>query len=119
MEINCGDKIAIVGYNGAGKTTLIKLLMRLYDVDEGEILWNGINIKEYDLPGYRHISVQCFRTTKYSPLQLPKTYWATHTMAVKKRAPRSCLLYTKRHSTTSWLNLSRRITVLTRSSREN
>lgn len=53
MEINRGDKIAIVGYNGAGKTTLIKLLMRLYDVDEGEILWNGINIKEYDLPGYR------------------------------------------------------------------
>lgn len=45
--------VAIVGYNGAGKTTLTKLLMRLYDVDQGEILYNGINIKEYDLMEYR------------------------------------------------------------------
>ncbi|MBQ7294049.1 MAG: ABC transporter ATP-binding protein, partial [Clostridia bacterium] len=48
-----GDKIAIVGYNGAGKTTLIKLIMRLYDPTEGEILYNGINIKEFDPEAYR------------------------------------------------------------------
>ena len=51
--INRGDKIALVGYNGAGKTTLVKLLMRLYDPTDGEILYNGINIKEYDLNAYR------------------------------------------------------------------
>lgn len=45
--------VAIVGYNGAGKTTLTKLLMRLYDVDQGGIFYNGINIKEYDLMEYR------------------------------------------------------------------
>jgi len=49
FKINKGERIAIVGYNGAGKTTLTKLVMRLYDVNEGEILYNGYNIKEYDL----------------------------------------------------------------------
>ena len=46
--INKGDKIAILGKNGAGKATIIKLLLRLYDPDEGEILINDINIKKYN-----------------------------------------------------------------------
>ena len=53
FKIEKGQTIAVVGHNGAGKTTLSKLLMRLYDVTEGEILYNGINIKEYDLLKYR------------------------------------------------------------------
>ena len=53
LKISKGDKIAIVGYNGAGKTTLIKLMMRLYDPTEGEILYNGVNIREYDPEAYR------------------------------------------------------------------
>ena len=43
-----GDTCVLVGLNGAGKTTLIKLLTRLYDPTEGEILLDGYNIKEYD-----------------------------------------------------------------------
>jgi len=53
MKIDPYSKIAIVGYNGAGKTTLTKLLMRLYDPCEGEILLDGVNIKEYNLEEYR------------------------------------------------------------------
>lgn len=53
MEIDPYSKIAIVGYNGAGKTTLIKLIMRLYDPDEGEILLDGVNIKKYNVEEYR------------------------------------------------------------------
>ncbi len=53
FTVNVGEKIAIVGHNGAGKTTLIKLLQRLYDPDEGEILVNGENIKTYRLSSYR------------------------------------------------------------------
>lgn len=53
MKIDPYSKIAIVGYNGAGKTTLIKLIMRLYDPNEGEILLDGVNIKEYDVEEYR------------------------------------------------------------------
>ncbi len=53
MKLDPYSKIAIVGYNGAGKTTLIKLIMRLYDPNEGEILLDGVNIKEYDVQEYR------------------------------------------------------------------
>ena len=47
LKIRNGEKLAVVGRNGSGKTTFIKLLCRLYDVDEGEILINGVNVKEY------------------------------------------------------------------------
>ncbi len=53
LTIRRGEKIAIVGYNGAGKTTLTKLLMRLYDPTEGEILYNGHPLSEYDIPSLR------------------------------------------------------------------
>ncbi len=53
FTIRRGEKTAIVGYNGAGKTTLIKLMMRLYDPTEGRILYNGRDIREYDLNAYR------------------------------------------------------------------
>lgn len=52
MTIKPYEKIALVGYNGAGKTTLIKLLMRLYDVQDGTISLDGINIKDYDVARY-------------------------------------------------------------------
>lgn len=55
LTVNIGEKIAIVGHNGAGKTTLIKLLQRLYDPSEGEILINGENIKNYRLSSYRNL----------------------------------------------------------------
>lgn len=53
FKVEKGERIAFVGYNGAGKTTTTKLIMRLYDVTEGEILINGINIKEYNLESLR------------------------------------------------------------------
>ncbi len=64
MTIHAGEKIAIVGYNGAGKTTLIKLIMRLYDPTEGEILYNGINIKEFDTDEYRRMIGTVFQDFK-------------------------------------------------------
>ncbi len=48
-----GERLALVGSNGSGKTTLVKLLLRLYDPKEGEILLDGINIKEMTLDSYR------------------------------------------------------------------
>lgn len=53
FKIKSGQKIGIVGHNGAGKSTLIKLLLRLYDPTEGEILLNNINYREYDLNSLR------------------------------------------------------------------
>ncbi len=54
-KLRIGEKTAIVGPNGAGKTTFIKLLCRLYDPTEGEILLNGINIKLYDYKEYMRL----------------------------------------------------------------
>ncbi|MBP3617594.1 MAG: ABC transporter ATP-binding protein [Lachnospiraceae bacterium] len=52
FKLTTGKKLAIVGANGAGKTTFIKLLCRLYDPTEGEILLNGIDIRKYDYDEY-------------------------------------------------------------------
>ena len=57
-ENRCGeleDRICILGVNGSGKSTVIKLLLRFYDVDEGEILINSKNIKEYDVCNLRSV----------------------------------------------------------------
>jgi len=53
FTIPAGDTVALVGRNGAGKTTIVKLLTRLYDPQEGQILVNGHDIKDYDLAALR------------------------------------------------------------------
>jgi ATP-binding cassette subfamily B protein len=53
FELHAREVIALVGENGAGKTTLVKLLTRLYDPDEGRILLDGHDLREYDLDALR------------------------------------------------------------------
>ena len=55
FEFSVGEKLAIVGMNGSGKTTFIKLMCRLYDPTEGEILLNGINIRKYNYLQYMSV----------------------------------------------------------------
>lgn len=64
LSIKPYEKLAIVGYNGAGKSTFVKLLMRLYDVSEGEIQFNGTNIKEYSTSSYRNLYGSVFQDYK-------------------------------------------------------
>lgn len=54
FKINKGETVALVGVNGAGKSTIVKLLLRFYDATEGEILYNGKSIKEYELSSLRN-----------------------------------------------------------------
>lgn len=55
LKFKIGEKLAVVGMNGSGKTTFIKLMCRLYDPTEGEILLNGVNIQKYDYDEYMSI----------------------------------------------------------------
>jgi ATP-binding cassette subfamily B protein len=53
FTLQAGEVLALVGENGAGKTTLVKLLARLYDPDEGRILLDGVDLRDYDLETLR------------------------------------------------------------------
>jgi len=53
LKVAKGEKVALVGLSGSGKSTLVALLLRLYDIQEGEILIDGINLKEYTLESLR------------------------------------------------------------------
>lgn len=64
LRIEKGETIAVVGVNGAGKSTLVKLLLRFYDADEGEILYNGINVKEYNVASLRNAYATVFQDYK-------------------------------------------------------
>lgn len=61
IRVMPGEKLSVVGENGAGKTTFIKLLCRLYDPTEGEILLDGKNIKEYSMKEYMGLFAVVFQ----------------------------------------------------------
>ncbi|MBQ6683704.1 MAG: ABC transporter ATP-binding protein [Bacteroidales bacterium] len=54
LTARAGEVTQIEGENGFGKTTLLKLLLRLYDTDQGAVLIDGVDVREYDLKGLRH-----------------------------------------------------------------
>jgi len=68
LRFNPGERMAVVGPNGSGKTTMIKLLCRLYDPTEGEILLDGVNIKEYDYEQYTALFSVVFQDFMLFPL---------------------------------------------------
>lgn len=64
LTLEAGKRLAVVGLNGAGKTTFIKLLLRLYDVTEGEILMNGTNIKKFRRREYYELFSPVFQNVE-------------------------------------------------------
>ena len=70
VKFNKGETTAIVGHNGAGKTTFVKLLLRFYDTQEGVILYNGIDLKEYDLTSLRNRFATVFQDYKVFALSV-------------------------------------------------
>lgn len=64
MNIKQGSKVAFVGVSGCGKSTLIQLLLRFYDLKDGDILINGISIKDYDV----HYLRSCFGIVSQEPV---------------------------------------------------
>ena len=85
-----GDKVAIVGPNGSGKTTLIKLLCRLYDPDEGEILLNGIDIRKYDYEEYLRLFSVVFQDFRLLAFPLGENVAASQDVDAQRA--RECLV---------------------------
>lgn len=70
IQFRIGERLAVVGRNGSGKTTFIKLLCRLYDPTEGEILLNGIDIRKYDYREYLSLFSVVFQDFKIPAFSL-------------------------------------------------
>ena len=79
LKFQFGERLAIVGMNGSGKTTFIKLLCRLYDPQEGEILLDGIDIREYDYKEYLKLFSVVFQDFKLFAFPLAENVAANRT----------------------------------------
>ena len=81
LTIQEGEHLSVVGLNGAGKTTLVKLLCRLYDPTEGEILMDGVNIKEYDYQEYMQVFAPVFQDFKLFAFSIKENLLLKETVA--------------------------------------
>ena len=84
LKLSAGERTAVVGPNGSGKTTMIKLLCRLYDPTDGEILLDGINIKEYDYAQYISLFSVVFQDYSLFPLWLGQNVAASENVNEKR-----------------------------------
>ena len=89
VKLRIGEKLAVVGQNGSGKTTFIKLLCRLYDPTEGEILLNGVNIKKYDYAEYQSLFSVVFQDFRLFAFALGQNVAAAEEYDAEKA--RQCL----------------------------
>ncbi|NLO47645.1 MAG: ATP-binding cassette domain-containing protein [Clostridiales bacterium] len=90
LNLNVGERIAVVGMNGSGKTTMIKLLYRLYDPTEGQITLNGIDIRKYNYDEYIGIFSVVFQDFRLFSFPLGQNVAAS--MDVNQIRARECLL---------------------------
>lgn len=84
LKIDNGTKLAIVGRNGSGKTTLVKLMCRFYDVTKGEILINGVNIKDYTQESIMQLYSVVFQDFKMFSLPLYQNLSGNDSINIKK-----------------------------------
>lgn len=92
LKLNAGERLAVVGLNGAGKSTFIKLLLRLYEPTEGEILLNGVNIREYNKRSYYRIFAPVFRRWSCSRSRLRRMFRCSPPIKPTRRLRRNALL---------------------------
>ncbi len=76
FKIESGETVGIIGPTGSGKSTLVSLIPRLYDVDEGEILVDGVNVKDYSLFNLREsVGVVLQKNILFSGTIMENMYW--------------------------------------------
>ncbi len=84
LKLKVGERLAVVGMNGSGKTTFIKLLCRLYDPAEGEILMNDFNIRKYDYRQYLDLFSVVFQDYTLLAMPLGSNIAASETVDAQK-----------------------------------
>ena len=89
LKFRIGQRLAVVGMNGSGKTTFIKLMCRLYDPTEGQILMNGIDIRKYDYKEYLSVFSIVFQDFKIFSFTLGQNVAAS--MEYDKKRVEKCL----------------------------
>ena len=76
FKIEPGQTVGIIGSTGSGKTTLVQMIPRLYDVDEGDVLVDGVNVKEYSLKNLRNgVSMVLQKNVLFSGTILENLQW--------------------------------------------
>lgn len=91
LKLEAGERLAVVGLNGAGKTTFIKLLLRLYDVSEGRILLNGVDIREYDRDSYYELFAPVFQNVELFAFPIAENVSMKPPKETDKEKSRVCL----------------------------
>ena len=90
LVLRAGEKLAVVGLNGAGKTTLVKLLCGLYDPSEGQVLLNGVDVRDLDRNEYYELFAAVFQEHSLLPLSIAGNI-ALSTNVVDEKRVRECL----------------------------
>lgn len=91
LTLKAGQRLAVVGLNGAGKSTFIKLLLRLYEPTEGEILLNGVNVAKYSKTSYYRIFAPVFQEVNLFAFPLAENVSMKSPDSTDKRLAESCL----------------------------
>lgn len=91
LKISKGEKIALVGLNGAGKTTFVKLLCGFYNPTKGEILVNGIPIRDYDREKYYSMISAVFQDSKILPVSIAQNISADKEELTDEEKVKKCL----------------------------
>lgn len=92
LTLKAGERLAVVGLNGAGKSTFIKLLLRLYEPTEGEILLNGVNINRYSKRSYYSVFAPVFQDVELFAFPLAENVSMDTPEATDKDRAAKCLI---------------------------
>lgn len=92
LTLSPGERLAVVGLNGAGKSTFIKLLLRLYEPAEGEILLNGVNINRYARGSYYRLFAPVFQDVQLFAFPLSENISMQEPLNTDKDRARECLI---------------------------
>lgn len=91
LRLKAGERLAVVGLNGAGKSTFIKLLLRLYEPTEGEILLNGVDIREYSRQSYYRLFAPVFQDVELFAFPLAENVSMQSPENTDRRRAEECL----------------------------